>query len=124
MSRLKAIAWNGGSLEAEVAVNTSGVGELLQANLRSDGSFTGRGFEVSPLDEFDSISGCYTLEWAKPVPHLQFSDLRMSSGTEVFSGKGAMQDDGRLLIQLSNGTRQLNMTGTLAQLRVDEGASQ
>ena len=48
----------------------------------------------------------------------------MSFGTEVFSGKGAMQDDGRLLIQLSNGTRQLNMTGSLAQLRVDEGASQ
>ncbi len=123
-SRLKAIEWNSGSLEAEAAVNTSGVGEALQTNLRSDGSFTGRGFEDSPFDEFDSISGCYTLEWAKPVPHLQFSDLRMSSGTEVFSGKGAMQDDGRLLIQLSNGTRQLNMTVTLAQLRVDEGASQ
>jgi hypothetical protein len=31
-----------------------------------------------------------------------------------------MQDDGRLLIQGSNGSRQLSMSGTLARLRLDE----
>jgi len=38
--------------------------------------------------------------------------------------RGALLDDGRLLIQVSNGTRQLNVTGTLARLQLDESAGQ
>jgi hypothetical protein len=64
------------------------------------------------------------LEWAKPVPHLRFTDLQVSSDGELFLGRGVMQKDGQLLIQVSNGTRQLNVTGTLARLQLGEGASQ
>ena len=70
------------------------------------------------------MSGCYVFEWAKPGPHLRFTDLQMSTDGELFLGRGALQDDGRLLIQVSNGTRQLNVTGTLARLQLDESAGQ
>lgn len=123
VGQLKSVEWNGGTFDADAALDASGTGLALIANLRSDGSFTGQSFEVSPLDQFDSVSGCYALQWAAPVPRLQFTDLRMSANDELYLGRGAMQDDGRLLIQVSNGTRQLNMSGTLARLQLDEGSA-
>ena len=122
--RAKSVEWNGGTFDAEAALNTSGTGIALAANLRSEGSFTGQSFDDQPLDQFDSVSGCYALEWAMPAPRLRFSELQMSTGGQLFLGSGTMQDDGRLLIQVSNGSRQLNVTGTLAQLRLDESAGQ
>jgi hypothetical protein len=105
-------------------LDTSGTGQALLANLRSEGSFAGQSFGNEPLDQFESVSGCYVLEWATPVPHLRFTELQMSSDGELFLGRGVMQKDGQLLIQVSNGTRQLSVTGTLARLQLGEGASQ
>jgi hypothetical protein len=118
--QMKSVEWNGGTFDAEAALDTSGTGMALLANLRSDGSFTGQSFDGAPLDQFDSVSGCYALRWAEPAPRLSFTDLRISAGDELYLGRGAMQDDGRLLIQVSNGSRQLSMSGTLARLRLDE----
>lgn len=123
-SRMKAVEWNGGTFDAEATLDTNGTGAALLSNLRSEGSFTGQSFDDEPLDQFTSVSGCYVFEWAKPVPHLRFTELQMAGDGELFLGRGAMQDDGRLLIQVSNGTRQLSVTGTLAQLRLDEAANQ
>jgi hypothetical protein len=123
-SQLRSVVWNGGTFDAETALDTSGTGTALAANLRSEGSFTGQAFEDEPLDQFESVSGCYEFAWAKSAPRLRFTDLQMSTGGELYLGRGALQDDGRLLIQVSNGTRQLNVTGTLARLQLDEGAAQ
>lgn len=123
-SRLKSVTWNGGTFDAEGALDTSGTGAALAANLRSQGSFTGQSFEDEPLDQFDAVSGCYAFAWAKSGPQLRFTDLQMSTGGEIYLGHGALQNDGRLLIQVSNGTRQLSVTGTLARLQLDESAGQ
>jgi hypothetical protein len=123
-SRLQSVEWNGGKFDAEAVLDTSGTGQALLENLRSEGSFAGQSFGNEPLDQFESVSGCYVLEWAQPMPHLRFTDLQMSSDGELFLGRGVMQKDGQLLIQVSNGTRQLNVTGTLARLQLGEGASQ
>jgi hypothetical protein len=123
-SRLKSVVWSGGTFDAEAALDTSGTGAALAANLRSEGSFTGQSFEDEPLDQFESVSGCYAFAWAKSGPRLRFTNLQMSTGSELFLGRGALEDNGRLLIQVSNGTRQLNVTGTLARLQLDESAGQ
>ena len=123
-SRLKGVEWNGGTFDVDTSLDTSGTGPALLANLRSEGSFTGQSFDAEPLDQFTSVSGCYMLEWARPAPHLRFTELQMATDGELFLGRGAMQDDGRLLIQVSNGTRQLNVTGTLARLQLDEAVRQ
>jgi hypothetical protein len=123
-SRLKSVTWNGGTFDAEAALDSSGTGAALAANLRSQGSFTGQSFEDEPLDQFESVSGCYAFAWSKSGPRLRFNDLQMSTGGELYLGRGALQDDGRLVIQVSNGTRQLSVTGTLARLQLDESAGQ
>ena len=123
-SRVKSLEWNGGKFDGEAAFNTNGTGAALLANLRSEGSFKGRDFGDEPLDQFDSVAGCYVLEWAKPVPRFRLTEVQMSGGGELYLGGGVMQEDGRLLIQVSNGTRQLSVKGTLARLQLDEGSGQ
>ena len=123
-SRLQSVEWHDGKFDADTLLNTSGVGPALMANLHSEGSFTGQGFEDEPLDQFESVSGCYLFEWAMPAPRLRFTELKMSTDSELYLGRGALQEDGRLLVQVSNGTRQLSVTGTLAGLRLDETGSQ
>jgi len=41
---------------------------------------------------------------------------------ETYTGRGATQDDGSLIILLSNGAKEMRMTGTLAKLKVEEAA--
>jgi hypothetical protein len=38
---------------------------------------------------------------------------------ETYLGRGATQDDGRLIVLLNNGAHEMKMTGTLAKLRVE-----
>jgi hypothetical protein len=52
------------------------------------------------------------------------ADLQLSTGAETYTGHGAAQPDGTLLAQLSSGTRELRVSGTLAQLKVDEAGVQ
>jgi hypothetical protein len=41
---------------------------------------------------------------------------------EVYTGRGATQDDGRLVIVLSNGAKEMRMSGTIAALKVEDTA--
>lgn len=116
-SRLKSADWNGGRVSADALVETSGIGDALLANLHSEGSFSGQGFALAPLNQFRTISGCYSFDASG---RWRFTDLQLSTGAEVFTGHGATQSDGRLEVEVSSGSRHLNVTGTLAQLRFDE----
>lgn len=119
-SRLKSVEWNGGRLNAEALSVTNGLGGEIVTNLHSDGSFSGHSFDVSPLNQFKTISGCYVLDRTQRIARWRFTDLQLSTGAERYLGRGATQDDGKLLVQVSNGSKRLNVTGTLAQLRFDE----
>jgi hypothetical protein len=45
--------------------------------------------------------------------------LSLRAEDETYTGRGATQDDGRLLIVLNNGSKEMRMTGTVAALKVD-----
>jgi hypothetical protein len=55
---------------------------------------------------------------------LRFTELELATAEEALTGRGETQADGRLVLILSNGSREMRMTGTLAKLRVDEAARQ
>ena len=61
--------------------------ELL-TRVRSEGSFTGRGFDFCR-----SATGCYRLESQR----LRLTELQMLVGSDLFIGRGATQDDPRLI---------------------------
>ena len=102
--------FEGGKIDADGVIGTRGTGNQLLSQIRSQGSFSGRGLDIG-----QTVSGCYLLEG----PRLRFTELQLQVGPDLFIGRGAMQDDGRLLLQLSSGARQLRVTGTLAQLVVE-----
>ena len=70
------------------------------------------------LDISKTASGCYRLEW----PRVRLTELQMQVGSDLFIGYGATQDDGRLLLELSSGAKQMRVSGALAQLAVEENA--
>jgi len=72
------------------------------------------------LPGLESVSGEYDLAWAQSAPILRFTDLQLVSGDETYTGQGATQPDGRLLIQLTSGSKEMHMSGTLAELRLDQ----
>ena len=118
--KLGGLGWQSGTLDAEGTLETSGTGSQLLANLKSDGTFNGTGLDFGTLAPWRSASGSYALSWMQASPRLRLSDLRLRTEDEVYTGRGATQDDGRLLIVLTNGTREMRMSGTLASVRVDD----
>jgi hypothetical protein len=108
---LDSIDFKGGKIDADGKIEASGTGAGLLSNIHSTGSFSGRG-----LDICKTASGCYRLEW----PHLRLTELQMQVGPDLFIGRGAMQDDGRLLLELSSGAKQIRVSGALAQLAIEE----
>jgi len=118
--KLSGLNWQSGKLNAEGTLETSGSGLQLLANLKSEGTFRGSGLDFGTLAPWRSASGAYILSWTETAPRLRLSDLRLRTEDDIYTGRGATQDDGRLLILLTNGAREMRMSGSLASLKVDE----
>jgi hypothetical protein len=103
-----------GRMDVDGTLQTSGAGAQLLANLKSEGTFSGMGLD------FGTLSGGYEVAWTPTAARLRLSDLSLRTEDGIYVGRGATQDDGRLLIVLSNGAKEMRMTGTLAALKLDE----
>jgi hypothetical protein len=116
--KVKALDWQSGKLDAEGTLETAGTGEQLLANLKSDGLFSTSGMD------FGALAGEYSLMWAQNAPRLRLSDLSLRTEDATYIGSGITQNDGRLVISLTSGSREMRMSGSVAALKVDEaGAS-
>ena len=56
------------------------------------------------------------------APRLRLTGLNLRTEDETYTGRGATQDDGRLVILLTSGAKEMRMSGTLAKLKVEEAA--
>jgi len=119
-AKARTMDFRGGKIDTESVLETAGSGADLMTNLRAEGTFNGHGMEMASLPPMKTVSGSYKYAWSRNLPRLQLIDLQLATGTEVFTGHGATQEDGRLLVQLSSGTREMRVSGSLAQLHVDE----
>jgi hypothetical protein len=65
-----------------------------------------------------------TLEAAGLGPQLlsslRLTDLSLRTEDDIFTGSGSIEEDGRLLLLLTNGNREMRMSGTLATLKWEE----
>jgi hypothetical protein len=106
VTQLTGVPWKSGTVDADTVVQTSGLGADTLAHMRSTGSFAGR----NVLDDYPTVTGRYNLRWSALAPSLNFTDLRLlTDSDEVLTGKASLQNDGTLLVQLANGTRQLKV---------------
>ena len=120
--RLKAVSCRSGKMDTEGVLETRGMGSELLANLQSQGTFSGRDLELGSLPALESLAGAYNLVWAQPEPRLRFWDLQLAAQDDTYTGGGATQEDGRLLILLTSGSKEMRVRGTLARLQLDETA--
>jgi hypothetical protein len=58
------------------------------------------------------------------LANTRLNDLSLRTDDGIYVGQGTTQDDGRLLIVLTNGAREVRMSGPLAALKADEGMGQ
>ena len=115
---LKGLGWQGGKLDAEAEVETAGFGADLLTGTTATGTFHGADVEIGAT-QWDSVAGGWQLAWSRGGARLRFTDLLFSGDDEVYKGSGATADDGRLVIMLTNGAREMRVSGTLAQLKVE-----
>jgi hypothetical protein len=121
-ARLKGLSWQGGKLDVEGTLETSGAGAQLLSNLTSQGTFTGAGIDLGADALCRAVSGEYNLEWWQSAPRLRLTSLAVRTDDDSYTGRGATQDDGRLVVLLTSGARELRMSGPVAKVKVEEGA--
>ena len=112
--KVKALDWQSGKLDAEGTLESAGTGEQLLANLKSDGTFSSSGMD------FGALAGEYSLAWGPNAPRVRLNDLSLRTEDATYIGSGVSQNDGRLVISLTSGSREMRMSGTVAALKVDE----
>ena len=69
---ISGVPWQGGTLAAIGALTTSGMGVDLLANLKAEGTFTGRKLEIAPLNPWDSVEGRFDFAVAKATRSCAF----------------------------------------------------
>jgi hypothetical protein len=105
--------YRSGQLDVDGEFETSGIGADLLFNLRSKGTFEGRGIVLAPDAEMRAVSGSYRVATANGIPHLLLSNVQVSQGADTLTGQGSSQPDGHLVLELTSGRRQVRLTGML-----------
>jgi hypothetical protein len=117
--KVNGLPWQSGNLDADGTIETFGTGLQLLTNLTAEGAFTGSALDLGTYGTARNVSGAYSMSWNQSGPRLRFSNISVRTEEETFTGRGATQDDGKLIVSLSSGAREMRMTGTLAKVHVE-----
>jgi hypothetical protein len=118
-AKVKGMRWQSGKVDADGTMETFGTGMQLLTNATAEGSFSGAAIELGTLPPLRSVAGVYSFSWWQAGPRLLLTGLNLRTEDETYTGRGATQDDGRLVILLTNGAKEMRMSGTLAKLKVE-----
>ena len=118
-AKLAGLPWQSGKLDASGTFATFGTGLQLLTNLSGEGAFTTGAIELGGLP-MRSAAGAYDLSWWQSGPRLRFNalNLRAEDGA-AYTGRGGTQEDGRTLLVLSDGAKEVRLSGSLAKLKVE-----
>jgi hypothetical protein len=105
--------WQGGTITAVAGLQTSGMGGDLLANLKAEGTFTGRSLEVGTLNPWDSVDGKFDFAFAGALPRLRVSNLTIQSAGARWTGAADTQDSGQTVVRVADGVRHLEASGAL-----------
>ncbi|MEO7142996.1 MAG: AsmA family protein [Bryobacteraceae bacterium] len=111
--RLQNAIYKDGRLDVEGHMETAGVGAELMVNARGAGEFHARGVAFSPDADFHDFSGCFGFSLANGSPRVRLTSVEAEQGTDAYVGEGATQPDGRLVLDLASGAKQVELAGSL-----------
>jgi hypothetical protein len=98
------VPYKGGALDFEGTLASEGTGADLIANATADGSLRGQSIAFSPDADFRTVSACFQL---LPGLRWKFSCLEVAQGADIYTGSGASQADGRMVLDLSSRGKQV-----------------
>jgi hypothetical protein len=111
--------YRNGQLDIDGELQTRGIGQDLLGNLRSKGTFQGRGIMLAPDAEVREMSGSYRVSASFGAPRLLLSNVQVLQGAETLVGQGASQPDGHIVLELASGRKQVRLTGMLLPVHPD-----
>jgi hypothetical protein len=117
-AKVKGIPWQSGKLDATGTIGTFGTGTQLLTNLSGEGAFSSGAVDLGTLP-LRSVAGSYDLSWWEAGLRWRLNALNVRTEDGAFIGSGDTKDDGRLMIVVNDGTKELRMSGTLANLKVE-----
>lgn len=106
---LNGAPYKGGKLDFDGSLDAEGDGLALLDSLRAEGHLRARSIELSPDTELTSASACFELQSTR----WKFGSVEATQAGETYYGSGASQADGKLVLDLVKGTRQLRLSGPL-----------
>jgi hypothetical protein len=101
--------YKGGKLDFDGMFEAAGEGLQLIETAHAEGHLRARSIVFSPDAEFAAASACFELQGA----HWKLGSVEVTQGGETYFGSGASQSDGKLVLDLMKGTRQVRFTGPL-----------
>jgi hypothetical protein len=104
---LEDFAYKGGKVDFSGKLTAVGTGRALLASTRAEGTLRGRAIAFSPDADFRRVSGRFQVNMTAAGPQWRLSALEITQGSDSLFGAGATQADGRLVLDLSGGGRQL-----------------
>jgi hypothetical protein len=104
---LNDLPYKGGQLDLSGKISAEGNGPALWASIEADGTLRGRSIVFSPEAEFRRATGRFQMNMTATGPRWKLSGLKLTQGSDSLSGEGATQADGRMVLDLSNGGRQV-----------------
>jgi hypothetical protein len=119
-ARLKGLDYLNGKLDAEGVVESFGSGTQLLTNLTSDGTFSGAGWDLGAPEPCRAVEGGFHLTWASSGPRIHLTDVSLRDTEDTYTGNGATGEDGHVIVLLTNGAREMRVSGPLARLRVED----
>jgi len=111
--------YRNGQLDIDGELATRGTGAALLLNLRSKGTFDGRGIMLAPDSEVREVSGAYRVSASSGIPRLLLDNVQVLQGAETLTGQGASQPDGHIVLELTSGRKQVRLTGMLLPVHPD-----
>ena len=101
------LPYKGGKVDFKGKVSAEGNGPALWPSIKADGTLQGRSIAFSPDAEFRRASGRFQMNMTPTGPRWKLSGLNLTQGSDNYSGEGATQADGRLVLDLFVAGRQV-----------------
>lgn len=117
--RVDGAPYKAGKLDVDGTVDAEGAGLDLLSSLRAQGTFRGQAIAFSPEVEFRRAAGRFELRIVGGTPRIKLSELEVMQGNDAYTGEGSTQGDGKLVLDLVNGGRQVRYTGTPVSLLLE-----
>ena len=107
--RIAGMEWKSGTLDSSAVVQSSGVGRDLLTKLHVEGDLAGSDVAFSRERTFEKLTACYSFTDLR----LRLTDVKAIENGATWLGDGALQEDGRIALQISNAGRQVGVFGSL-----------